>query len=1140
MALMMAMGELQKFAGPDQRVTANASILETATVPIANRHWMGVWRTDGLRAEPATGAKPLIHRLTTTTGTDAGSLRDRRAEPGYDRQSESLTWLVSTPNPSAIPDPFPAAADAVRLVGSGSATTNPADQVFAPRVSIKNGSYAWWVADDGCKARFNLPPAPDGTAAVSPAWLNPAQQGISAMTGLDQYESIPAADLTKSVSRRNADLTEAAQAGALKEHFHDLSFHSAGVLADTQNGGLRRDLTAFIATGTLAASGAKPAIDINTPILNSPKLNLISAKFGMLKSWNDLAARVDASGAIDVVPPTAVADGIEGFLMRTGAGMDLARQKTSPVHPVMLDAGVSYGVSLFKTGGQGATAGTFRYKIRIHYYPRLVLWNPYQVKIKPSAYAVQFAMPHKFYIRIFDPGLPGGERQFDFLDNTSRSYATASGPANNTPFAPVFMVPATGFDPGEALLFTADATGADRCTPWGTIGGTASRIDNFRLSSSKALPLQDSFMIESDYSIDLLSTSGSTYQVFAAQDYNPAGNYGWKQYWYKLWQVKGGTGPDTISKLFGNDIINYPPLQYIAQTEDGTSGSDAPWFVDIPASSSERLLETKQARNAFYRFKWGHRFQWLADTNENQIIKPGSYNTPYLEYNVLANHNLRSSWHFRSPVEVCFRASASAGRYTHGTLIDDPYGWDWSNPQLAPVSANGRNRVSPFGAPALFGGQTFPLLSIPREDVPLISMGAFQHVPLSPFPWHPTYAFGNGLADPRGQRDRTTNFVDESSWNTIGIHSRSWKEYRQGQLNPEMNHQAFLHDLSYEANFALWDTYFLSTIPRNYTAGEPLPNGRIKTLANPADARADLLDGNRAALRLMLDGAFNVNSTSVDAWAALLASFREEPAIEITLTHGNKVRTNDVFSRLIQPGGEEYDNGGPYDAATWNGYRKLDDNQIRALATEIVAEVKQRAPFLSLADFINRRLVRPPASNGAETAVTRTGLKGTIQAAIDRSAINETLMSSFKIAKKEFRMGGPDQEEQVIHGSSYPKPFFPLSGGNPAYGPKPDHHHWADGKLVGAPACLSQADILQKLGPVLSARGDTFTIRGYGECRDAAGKVTARAWAEAVVQRTPQPLHPDAAGLDPDTTPAGRFGRSFDIISFRWLNPSEI
>lgn len=149
-------------------------------------------------------------------------------------------------------------------------------------------------------------------------------------------------------------------------------------------------------------------------------------------------------------------------------------------------------------------------------------------------------------------------------------------------------------------------------------------------------------------------------------------------------------------------------------------------------------------------------------------------------------------------------------------------------------------------------------------------------------------------------------------------------------------------------------------------------------------------------------------------------------------------------------------------------------------------------------------------------------------------------MTSFRIAIAEYCMGGDGIFDQIVYGGTYPKPVYPLTNGSAAFGPKPDHHHWADSKLVGAPACLSQADILQKLGPVLSARSDTFTIRSYGECRDATGKVTARAWAEAVVQRTPQALHPDAAGLDPDTTPAGRFGRRFDIISFRWLTSSEI
>ena len=47
MALMIAIGELQKHTGPDQRVTAKAAILEGSDQepPLANREWLGVWKT---------------------------------------------------------------------------------------------------------------------------------------------------------------------------------------------------------------------------------------------------------------------------------------------------------------------------------------------------------------------------------------------------------------------------------------------------------------------------------------------------------------------------------------------------------------------------------------------------------------------------------------------------------------------------------------------------------------------------------------------------------------------------------------------------------------------------------------------------------------------------------------------------------------------------------------------------------------------------------------------------------------------------------------------------------------------------------------------------------------------------------------
>lgn len=59
-------------------------------------------------------------------------------------------------------------------------------------------------------------------------------------------------------------------------------------------------------------------------------------------------------------------------------------------------------------------------------------------------------------------------------------------------------------------------------------------------------------------------------------------------------------------------------------------------------------------------------------------------------------------------------------------------------------------------------------------------------------------------------------------------------------------------------------------------------------------------------------------------------------------------------------------------------------------------------------------------------------------------------------------------------------------------------------KTHGMPGYLSQKDLLVPLAPLLTTRGDTFTIRGYGESRDKTGKTLAKAWCEIVVQRTPE------------------------------------
>ncbi len=66
----------------------------------------------------------------------------------------------------------------------------------------------------------------------------------------------------------------------------------------------------------------------------------------------------------------------------------------------------------------------------------------------------------------------------------------------------------------------------------------------------------------------------------------------------------------------------------------------------------------------------------------------------------------------------------------------------------------------------------------------------------------------------------------------------------------------------------------------------------------------------------------------------------------------------------------------------------------------------------------------------------------------------------------------------------------------------------------------------------LTTRSDTFRVRAYGDSVNPADstRVEARAWCEAIVQRTAEVI--DSA--------AGPFGRRFVITYFRWLGPDDI
>ena len=84
-------------------------------------------------------------------------------------------------------------------------------------------------------------------------------------------------------------------------------------------------------------------------------------------------------------------------------------------------------------------------------------------------------------------------------------------------------------------------------------------------------------------------------------------------------------------------------------------------------------------------------------------------------------------------------------------------------------------------------------------------------------------------------------------------------------------------DISYLLNASMWDRFFLSTIPQNSEAFTPMagmrmPNTRLFLTSIPEDTKdlnASETAFEEAASHIGIDGAFNVNSTSYEAWRFL-------------------------------------------------------------------------------------------------------------------------------------------------------------------------------------------------------------------------------------------------------------------------------
>ena len=361
------------------------------------------------------------------------------------------------------------------------------------------------------------------------------------------------------------------------------------------------------------------------------------------------------------------------------------------------------------------------------------------------------------------------------------------------------------------------------------------------------------------------------------------------------------------------------------------------------------------------------------------------------------------------------------------------------------------------------------------------------------------------------------------------------------------------HDDAYCANHLLFDDWFVSSIApqpevlggdiaknidtfygdfltgketlsnRSYRAiaedtNLPTPKvaERVQKIVNSADGWL------KVASRLEVDGMFNVNSTSVAAWKSLLghAKSREEIAIfgknqmESAPAYKKHPVTRGPVAPDVEAGSGPAHGGLSLKASEYAGFRNLTDEQIADLAEKIVEQVRLRGPFLSLAEFVNRQL-----SYEEDLA-----LAGAVQSAINN--LKDDPMKVLRNPANSLSDNTMHPGDPKLRGANYE--FAKAAEGSSAY---------------GVPGWIRQADVLRPIAPILSARDDTFTIRAYGDATDASGNVIAKAWCEAVVRRTRDFCdQADAAdSIEPPSSPTNtKFGRRYQIVTFRWLNKDEV
>jgi hypothetical protein len=1232
MALMFAIGELQKSMGPDQRVSANGEILASAGTTVKHPHWTGVWKSWQAGSDtPAGNDQPSHH--STIGDADSG------IHPSYEakREDHFHSWLVSLDRTNAaqldavinmtLDGSYKPSEtqDAVTLVGQGSLGLNPRPEDFIhvpllgvePRSSAStlSGRYGWWIGDESQKANIMEDTYQDyGSLSIADRMFRqqaPASLGHSTIIGLDNIEDDT--QLSGLPSRKTLSLIEGVTKDATNQ-FHDITTSSRGVLADVREGGLKRDLSTilertidpsevytltqdqeFERAASLRSEGNDFMLYSFDNIANSfNNIGQACVPIQDLAAYYQLYNNYRADGQPGVQytsresspPNNRLPEGI--MVSNSDYGNSRAdydkylRQYTAvyrnPV-PVKIEMVLSYVTEPIFPVPTDPNADKFR--LRIGVSPAMTFWNPNNVPI-----VMNIGNPEFSSIMIRETPIP--------LNLTFKKSATRDGPATETKDV-AFRYATSGqqgelytlfisgnypsvFQPGESKVFAMRFAS-------GTDANTASNYADFAVRGRVAGRYHEPFVSE------LELVPGWNPEKFVRPSTSGGGNRGSEE---TVLTFKEDEYISTSIQAGGSNDFS---MDFVQKSRHGRNQPGVMWHYRSYRFGS-RHSATPQYKNDLVYQGFPHDGSGVSDTTVRPIEIPArSTNNliaamqrmfnprddlpqSFFYYGIKAATETHESENL-SPILGGSGRRFPSRPFTHSTamappFIDDTnpkalynYGWNWffmplDNLLDAPISISNGNHGYYGGGYTAENGSTH----IVQQHLPItppISIATLSHAHLGGYSLatEPAAAGYNGLRNPNGteayRRTTAAGFggLAPHTLQAIGnsyAHPNIPQDKALGTWNRIFSGNTTtakpFADHSYLANKALWDEFFFSSISPQpadakiysgamtveertrefFLNDKPLPNPRVISASQNIgeDRLNDLLgyydqykDGfaDKIAAHLMVHGPFNINSTSKTAWKALFSSLKEK---QVSYLDKDFALQGGVFLDHIEPkgvpvaagplpNGKSYENSSsdPSDPEQWLGWRELTDDEIDELAEAMVEQVKLRGPFLSLSEFVNRRL---------DSSDKELALKGALQAAIDDPSVS--INEGFRSDIRKFT-----GVETAFMNAEFPEAMEgPVAYGSSAY--------------------VDQADILRNFPAQLTPRGDTFVIRAYGDSIDDKGNVVARAWCEATVQRIPEYIdtadEPHIKQSELTSEANKNYGRRFTITQFRWLNSSEI